>query len=133
MTVHCISKIKYRKILKISPGTYIFQRPFLRGLYLERLIFGGAYIRRGLSTEGKLGFKIDWASLIVQVNVPFLFCFLCIRGQLPSTSPWRTYIWRGDLTEDFFALPVWEGGVYLEGLIFGILRYFESFTSSTGN
>ena len=39
-----------------------------RGLYFsnalfEGLIFGGAYIRRGLSTEGNLRFKIDWASL----------------------------------------------------------------------
>ena len=50
----------YSKIQKISPGAYIFQGPFLRGL-----IFGGAYIRRGLSTEGQLRFKIDWASLIV--------------------------------------------------------------------
>ena len=39
----------YRKITKISPGAYIFQRPFLRGL----------------STEGNMRFKIDWASLIV--------------------------------------------------------------------
>ena len=37
----------YRKIPKISPGAYIFQRPFLRGL----------------CTEGNLRFKIDWASL----------------------------------------------------------------------
>ena len=29
---------KYRKIPKISPGAYIFQRPFLRGLFLEGLI-----------------------------------------------------------------------------------------------
>ena len=36
----------YRKIPKISPGAYIFQRPFLRGLFLEGLIFGGAYLRR---------------------------------------------------------------------------------------
>ena len=36
------------KIPKISPGVYIFQRPFLRGL----------------CTEGNLRFKIDWASLI---------------------------------------------------------------------
>ena len=36
---------KYRKIPKISPGAYIFQRPFLRGLFLEGLIFGGAYLR----------------------------------------------------------------------------------------
>ena len=41
--------MKYRKIPKISPGAYIFQRLFLRGL----------------STEGNLRFKIDWASLIV--------------------------------------------------------------------
>ena len=37
---------RYRKILKISPGAYIFQRPFLRGLFLEGLIFGGAYLWR---------------------------------------------------------------------------------------
>ena len=39
-----------------------------RGLYFSKaffggLIFGGAYIRRGLCTEGNLRFKIDWASL----------------------------------------------------------------------
>ena len=37
---------KYHKIPKISPGAYIFQRPFLRGLFLEELIFGGANKRR---------------------------------------------------------------------------------------
>ena len=41
-----------------------------RGLYFsvvlsEGLIFGGAYIRRGLCTEGNLRLKISWASLIV--------------------------------------------------------------------
>ena len=36
----------YRKIPKISPGAYIFQRPFLRGLFLEGRIFGGAYLRK---------------------------------------------------------------------------------------
>ena len=50
--------LKYRKIPKISPGAYIFQKPFLRGL-----IFGGAYIRKGLYTEGNLHYKIRWASL----------------------------------------------------------------------
>ena len=39
---------KYRKIPKIIPGAYIFQRPFLRGLFLgglysERLIYGGKF------------------------------------------------------------------------------------------
>ena len=31
------------QIRKISPGAYIFQRPFLRGLCLEGLIFGGKF------------------------------------------------------------------------------------------
>ena len=39
---------KYRKIPKISPGDYIFQRPFLRvlfwrGLYSEGLKYGGKF------------------------------------------------------------------------------------------
>ena len=33
----------YRKIPKISPRAYIFQRPFLRGLFLEALIYGGKF------------------------------------------------------------------------------------------
>ena len=36
----------YRKIPKISPGAYIFQTPFLRGLFLEGLKFGEVFIRR---------------------------------------------------------------------------------------
>ena len=36
-------KTSYRKIPKISPGAYIFQRPFLRGLFLEGLIYGGKF------------------------------------------------------------------------------------------
>ena len=52
--------MQYRKIPKISPGEYIFQKALFEGL-----IFRGAYIRRGLSTEGNLRFKIDKASLIV--------------------------------------------------------------------
>ena len=33
--------IKYCKIPKISPGAYIFQSPFLRGLHSEGLIYEG--------------------------------------------------------------------------------------------
>ena len=45
----------------------------------------GAYIRRGLSTEGNLRFKIDWASL--EVNLPFLLClnYFVFEGNFPST------------------------------------------------
>ena len=78
--------LPYRKIPKISPGAYIFQRPFLRGL----------------STEGNLCFKIDWASVIVgsKFTVFALFYFEFERN-FPSTSPQEAYIWRGDLTKGF--------------------------------
>ena len=46
MKGHAYCTVGYCKIPKISPGAYIFQRPFLRGLFLEGLIFGGAYVRR---------------------------------------------------------------------------------------
>ena len=37
-TTSKLNDSKYRKVPKISPGAYIFQRPFLRGLFLEWLI-----------------------------------------------------------------------------------------------
>ena len=83
--------IRHRKIPKISPGAYIFQRPFLRGL----------------STEGNFRFIIDWASLIVvgKFTIFALFYFL-LEGNFEVQAPPRGYIWRG---------------LYMEGLIFGIL------------
>ena len=45
----------YCKIPKISPGAYIFQRPFLRGLFLKGLIFGGAYLWREFAFLSRLG------------------------------------------------------------------------------
>ena len=69
-------------------------------------------------------FKIDWASLIAgsKFTVFALFYFV-FEGNFPSTSPRGAYIWRGDLTEGFL-LYRFGGGLHLEGLIFGILRYF---------
>ena len=89
---------------------------------MEGRIFGGAYV----SMEGNLCFKIDWASLIVgsKFTVFALFYFV-FEGNFPSTSPRGAYIWRGDLTEGFCVTSL--GGSYLEGLIFGILRYFIHF------
>ena len=37
---HFIPILEYRKIPKISPRAYIFQKTFLRGLYSEGLIYG---------------------------------------------------------------------------------------------
>ena len=100
--------ITYCKIPKISPGAYIFLKALSEGL-----IFGGAYIRRGLSTDGNLRFKIDWSSHIVgsKFTVFALFYFV-FEGNFPSTSPRGAYIWRGDLTEGFLRYQ-------FGGLIFG--------------
>ena len=76
---------------------------------------------RGLSTEGNLRSKTDWANLIVEskITVSALFYF-AFEGNFPSSSPWGAYIWRGDLTEGFLC--------YLfRGLIFGG-AYFRNFT-----
>ena len=106
------------------PIKFTFGLYFSKALF-EGLIFGGAYIRRGLSTEGNLRFKIDWASLIVgsKFTVFALFYFV-FEGNFPSTSPRGAYIWRGDLTEGFLRYRVWGAyiwrGLYMEGLIFGI-------------
>ena len=94
------------KFRKYGPGLI-----FLRGLFLKGPVFG----RR----EGDKGFKIDWASLIhgSKFTVSRLFHSV-FEGNFPSTSPRGAYIWRGDLTEGFFALPVWGAyiwrGLYME-------------------
>ena len=60
---------------------------FSKALF-EGLIFGGAYIRRGLSTKGNLCFKIDWARLIVESKFTvFALFYFVFEGNFPSTSP----------------------------------------------
>ena len=60
---------------------------FSRALF-ERLIFGGAFIRRGLSTEGNLGFKINWASLIVESRFTvFALFYFVFEDNFPGISP----------------------------------------------
>ena len=74
---------RYRKIPKISPRAYIFSKALFEGL-----LFGGAYIRRGLSTEGNLRFKIDWATLIVgRKFAVFALFYFVFEGNFPRTSP----------------------------------------------
>ena len=53
-------------------------------------------------------FNIDWASLTVglKFTVFALFSFV-FEGNFQSTSPQWAYIWKGDLMEGFFVLPVW--------------------------
>ena len=98
---------KYLKIQIISPGACIFQRPFLRGLFLEGLIFGGVYLQREI-----LRFKTDWVSLIVgsKFTVFALFYFVC-EGNFPSTSTRGGLYLEGRFNGGCFALPVW--GTYI--------------------
>ena len=104
----------------------------LWGLYFskalfEGLIFGGAYIRRGLSMEENLHFEIDWDSLIVasKFTVFALFYFL-FEGNFPNTSPRGGIFLEGRFNGGFFALRFWGAyiwsGLYMDGLIFRILR-----------
>ena len=74
---------KYRKIPKRSPGADIFQRPFLRVLFLEGLIFGGAYLRREIWVYKSIGL-----ALYFEVNLPFLGCFtLYLRAIFQVQAP----------------------------------------------
>ena len=113
-----LDTVKFRKL---SPGLIFFRRPFW-----------GAYFWNGLSTEGNLRFKIDWASLIVGSKFTvFCFVLLCIWGQFSQYKPplRGAYRLEARFNGGFFALPVW--GAYLwrslqtKGIIFGILRYYS--------
>ena len=80
---------------------------------------------------GKFAFQNEWASLIVgrKFAVFALFYFVKLRA--------ISYIWGGDLTEGFFALRVsgvyiWRG-LYMEGLIFGILGYVQTDLTTANN
>ena len=101
--------MNYRKIPKISPGLIFVKGPFR-----------GAYIRRGLCTEGNLRFKIDWAGLILGRKFNVFRFYLVFEGNLQVQAPGEAYIWRGVLTEGFLRH---EFG----GLIFGG-AYFRNFT-----
>ena len=72
--------------------------------------------------------KIDWVSLIVgsEFTVFALFYFI-FEGKFPSTNLRRGLYLERRLNGGFFALLDWGAyiwrGLYMEGLIFGILRY----------
>ena len=104
-----------------------------RGLFLEGLIFGGAYLRREIYVSKSIGLALK-----LKLNLPFLLCLLCIWGQFSKYKPPGGLYLEGRFNGGFFALPVCGGGggLYLEGLIHGgrmegvilrILRYFQPF------
>ena len=100
----------YRKIPKVSPGAYIFQRPFLSVLLLEGLMYGG-----------KFTFQ-NWLSWLVvgrKFTIIALFCFV-FEGKFQVQAPRGPYIWRDNLTEGFlrydFGGLIFGGAYTLRGL-----------------
>ena len=85
---------------------------------------------RGLSMEGNLRFKIDWASLIVgsKFTVFALFYFV-FEGNFQVQAPRGAYIWRGDLTEGFlgyeFGRLIFRGVYTRRGLFLEFLGTVE--------
>ena len=86
---------------------------------MRNLFLKGAYIRRGLSKEGNLRFKIDWASFIVgrKVTVFALFYFVYKDSSKYKPPPpggeggggVRLYL-EGRFNRGSFALRVWGWG-----------------------
>ena len=85
--------------------------------------------------EGKLRFKIDWASLLVGMKFTIFNFLLCFTLYLRAISKYKPpgaggggvglYL-EGRFNRGFFELQVWRAyiwrNLYMEGLIFGILQ-----------
>ena len=84
---------------------------------------------RGLCTEGNLRFKIDWASLIFGKKCTIFPCLTLYYRTISKYKPQvragggegGLYL-EGRFNGGFFCVTS-LGGLYLERLIFGILRY----------
>ena len=100
---------EYRKIPKISPRAYIFQRPFLRGIFLEGLTHGGkfAFLNR---------LRQPYSCKEIY---RFCFVFLCSKYK-----PQGGLYLEGRFNGGFFALRVWGAYTWrsLFSEFYGILR-----------
>ena len=94
---------------------------------MEGLIFGGAYLWREICVSKSIGLALQ-----LKVKLPYLLCFtLCLRAISKYKPPGGLYL-ESRFNGGFFALRVWGGGgLYLEGLIFGILRYLLAVLAKT--
>ena len=95
-------------------------------------MYGGAYLQRDNCVSKSVGLALQ-----LEVNVPCQLCFtLYLRAIFQVQSPGDLYL-KGRFNRRFFALPVWAShiwrGLYMEGLIFRILRYFDAANLISGN
>ena len=92
---------------------------------MEGLIFGGAYLRREICVSKSIGLACSGKEIY-----HFCFVLLCIRGQIPSTSPpgdlyseerfiggffalrfFGAYIWRGLFSEFYGTSKSWTSSI----------------------
>ena len=87
--------------------------------------------------DGNLRFKINWASLLVgrKFTRPFLLCFTLYLRAISKYKPLGGLYLKGRFNGGFLALGVWGAyiwrGLFMEALIFGILRYFNCKAGTT--
>ena len=105
----------YHKIPKISPGAYVFQRPFLRGLFLEGLIFRGSYARREICVSKSIGLTYSWKEFTF-----FALFYFVFEGNFQVQAPVGACIWRRDLMKGF-------SHYRFGGLIFGGAHTWRGF------
>ena len=70
----------YRKIPKMSPGAYIFERTFLRGLFWKGLTFGGAYYRKEIYVSKLAGLIIGGKFVSKFLNVQLVILGFLARN-----------------------------------------------------
>ena len=90
----------------------------------EGLIFGGAYVWREICLSKSIGLAL-W----LERNLLFLLCFTLYLRAISTYKPPRGLYLEGQFNGGSFAFQVWGAyiwrGLYMEGLIFGILRYLQ--------
>ena len=87
---------------------------------MEGLIFGGAYVRREICVS-----KSIWLACSGKEIYHFCIVLLCIRGQIPSTSPPGGLYSEGRFNGGFFALRFW--GAYIwRGLFMDNTQWYTS-------
>ena len=93
---------------------------------MEGLIFGGVYQWREIYVSKSIGLALQ-----LKVNLPFLLCVNWYLREIFQVQALGGLCLERRFNGGVFALPVWGTyiwtGLYMEGLIFGILWYFRCF------
>ena len=90
----------------------------MRGLLLEGLIFGEAYLQREICVSKSIGL-----ALLLERNLTFLLCFALYLRATSKYSPWGGLYSEGRFNGGFFALQVW--GAYTWRGLFS--EFYSSF------